>query len=99
VVNRDEQSRGAGRKGDTERAVVGGRDTGFPYPAAQQVLDGRSVGCGAWVGVGEEIEVGGVGVLDGCRAPLLGDAFLWGEPVLLRQPLSWLAGRPVVQGG
>lgn len=55
VVDGGEQGRGAGREGDAEGAVLGGWQVVLPYPAAQQVLDGRRLGRGMRVGVLQEV--------------------------------------------
>jgi hypothetical protein len=51
VVDGGQQGRAAGGEGDAQGAVVGSGQVVLPYPAAQQVLDGRRLGSGVrfWV--------------------------------------------------
>ncbi|GAA3842709.1 hypothetical protein GCM10022403_088370 [Streptomyces coacervatus] len=79
-MDRGEEGRAAGGQGDAECAVVGGVEAGFTHPTAQQVLDGRGLGCGARVGVLEEIG-GGVAQTLG-----RGGFALLRSPRLLRNP-------------
>jgi hypothetical protein len=75
VADRGEEVRAAGRKGDAEDAVGGGRLVVLAHPAAQQVLHGGCLGGDIRVGMVQEVgDRAGVQPLGGRRpAPLRRD--------------------------